>query len=82
MEWQDRAACQHEDPELFFPDGVTPRYAPQIAAAVEVCSGCEVRTQCLRFALDQRLNTGIWGGTTSDQRAQLLRRRTPARHAS
>ena len=75
VDWRERAACLDEDPELFFPDGVTPRYARQIAAAVDVCRSCAVAEDCLEFALDQQLNTGIWAGTTPDQRKVLSRRR-------
>ncbi len=75
MDWRERAACLDEDPELFFPDGVTPRYARQIAAAVEVCEACPVSADCLEFALEQQMNTGIWAGTTPDQRKAIIRRR-------
>lgn len=81
MDWRNDAACLAEDPELFFPDGWTPRYARQIAAAVEVCRGCAVAEDCLRFALDQQLTAGIWGGLTPDQR-KVAARRLPAARAS
>ena len=72
MSWQAQAACLDEDPELFFPDGETPRYAPQIRAAVRVCTSCEVREDCLDFALSTGQGLGIWGGLTTTERKALI----------
>lgn len=69
MSWEDRARCTTYDPELFF--------APRARAerrAKAVCAGCPVRDECLEFALDQRVEFGIWGGTTGRERVSLLRR--------
>lgn len=74
MDWRAEAACLDEDPELFFPDGESPRYAHQIAAAREVCEGCAVTRPCLEFALRTDQNGGIWAGTTPSQRTALRRR--------
>ncbi len=44
--WQDQANCLGVDPDLFFPErGASTREAK------EVCRGCEVRQQCLDYAL-------------------------------
>ena len=37
--------------------------------------GCEVRTECLADALDNRVEFGVWGGMTERERRALLRRR-------
>ncbi|MTV27072.1 WhiB family transcriptional regulator [Nitriliruptoraceae bacterium ZYF776] len=74
MDWRPQAACLDEDPELFFPDGESPRYAHQIEAARQVCAGCAVREPCLDFALRTEQNGGIWAGTTPGQRTALRRR--------
>src|SRR3954467_12777307 len=43
--------------------------------AKAVCTGCPVRTECLAYALDERIEHGIWGGMTERDRRALLRRR-------
>lgn len=40
--------------------------------ARRLCGGCEVRTECLAYALTNN-ETGIWGGTNDDERRQLRR---------
>ncbi|MFU8841216.1 MAG: WhiB family transcriptional regulator [Nitriliruptoraceae bacterium] len=69
--WRSDAACLSEDPELFFPEGESDRYAGQIRAALEVCAACDVADACLRFAIETEQRTGIWGGTTAGQRRGL-----------
>ncbi|MFO7779259.1 MAG: WhiB family transcriptional regulator [Nitriliruptoraceae bacterium] len=69
--WRNAAACLDEDPELFFPEGESERYAPQIDAAISVCATCEVAEPCLRYALETEQRSGIWGGTTATARREL-----------
>ena len=75
MDWRTRAACSTEDPELFFPIGTTGPAVEQVEAAKRVCSGCEVREDCLEFALASNQEAGIWGGLTEDERRTLKRAR-------
>jgi WhiB family redox-sensing transcriptional regulator len=68
-EWQDRALCAETDPEAFFPEkGGSTREAKRI------CGGCEVRAQCLEFALAHDERFGIWGGLSERERRRLKRR--------
>ena len=54
------------DPEVFFPlRGATMQYQE----ALEICSGCPVRGECLQANLDEPV--GIWGGTTGRQRKRI-----------
>jgi len=73
-DWRHRAACRDEDPELFFPISEVGPGARQTAEAKAVCARCPVREQCLRHALDNGLNDGIFGGTTERERRALTRR--------
>lgn len=67
--WQERALCAQTDPETFFPEkGGSTRQAKQI------CSGCEVRGDCLKYALDNDERFGIWGGLSERERRRLTRR--------
>ncbi len=69
--WRNDAACLDEDPELFFPEGESERYQRQIDAALEVCGICPVVDDCLSYALEADQRTGIWGGTTGEQRRRI-----------
>lgn len=73
MEWLEKAACTEEDPELFFPVGTAGPAARDTAAAKEVCAQCEVRVQCLAWALKAG-ESGVWGGTCAEERADLRRK--------
>ena len=68
--WQERANCLGVDPDLFFPErGASTREAKG------VCRGCEVRTECLEYALDHGEKIGIWGGLSERERRRVRRQR-------
>ena len=75
MEWVHRARCKDEDPELFFPVGTTGPAATQINAAKAICMRCEVRTECLEWAMATAQDAGVWGGLSEDERRSLRRAR-------
>jgi WhiB family redox-sensing transcriptional regulator len=41
------------------------------------CGDCPVRPECLMEALVNRIEWGIWGGTTERQRRRMLRQGQP-----
>ena len=64
--WRLNALCAETDPEAFFPEkGGSTREAKR------VCSGCEVRVECLEFALASDERFGIWGGLSERERRRL-----------
>jgi WhiB family transcriptional regulator, redox-sensing transcriptional regulator len=64
--WQDRALCAETDPEAFFPEkGGSTREAKK------VCLTCEVRSECLDYALANDERFGIWGGLSERERRRL-----------
>ncbi len=68
QEWQERALCAQTDPEAFFPEkGGSTREAKRI------CQGCEVRAECLEYALAHDERFGIWGGLSERERRRLKR---------
>ena len=79
MDWRSRSACHDEDPELFFPIGNTGPAILQIEEAKQVCRRCEVREQCLAWALEAGQDHGVWGGLSEDERRALKRRKARAR---
>ena len=80
--WRDEAACRDTDPDLFFPVGTTGLAVDQIASAKAVCGSCPVRTQCLEFALFTNQDSGVWGGTSEDERRKLRRAWVKGRRAA
>jgi WhiB family redox-sensing transcriptional regulator len=80
MEWLHRARCRDEDPEVFFPIGNTGPAAQQIDVAKAICVGCEVRQDCLEWAMATGQDAGVWGGLSEDERRALrrARKRQPA----
>lgn len=74
MDWRHRAVCLDEDPELFFPIGNTGPAIMQIEEAKQVCRRCDVREQCLAWALEAGQDHGVWGGLSEDERRALKRR--------
>lgn len=71
--WRHQATCRDTDPELFFPIGTTGQALLQIAKAKSVCCECPVHVECLQFALETNQDTGIWGGTSEEERRQMRR---------
>ena len=69
--WRDHALCRDTDPDLFFPVGTTGPAIEQIEAAKAVCNECEARQPCLEFALTTNQDSGIWGGTSEEERRKL-----------
>jgi WhiB family redox-sensing transcriptional regulator len=72
-DWRDVAACQDTDPDLFFPVGTTGPAIEQIESAKAVCDTCEAKTPCLEFALMTNQDSGVWGGTSEEERRKLRR---------
>lgn len=66
LAWQADALCAQTDPEAFFPEkGGSTREAKR------VCEGCEVRSECLDYALANDERFGIWGGLSERERRRL-----------
>lgn len=75
MRWRERAACLRvDDPDLFFPIGISGLTFVQVDEAKAVCHRCPVMEQCLDWALYARHVEGIWGGTTESERRAMRRR--------
>ena len=67
--WQAVALCAQTDPEAFFPEkGGSTREAKS------VCKVCEVKNECLEYALTHDERYGIWGGLSERERRKLRRR--------
>ena len=69
LSWHADALCAQTDPEAFFPEkGGSTRDAKRI------CTGCNVKAQCLEYALANDERFGIWGGLSERERRKLKKR--------
>lgn len=74
-DWMRDAACQsYETRSDFFPEHRWNDRSGKLAQAraLAVCEQCLVTEECLSYAIKTRA-VGIWGGTTADQRTQLVK---------
>lgn len=71
--WMSRSACRRVDPELFFPSAADIAAPLQAKEAKAVCAHCQVRGECLAYALATRQTHGVWGGTTENERRTMAR---------
>lgn len=68
--WMQRGSCAHEPPSTFFPsDGVG------VEVARRICATCPEKERCLEYALEHRIEHGVWGGCSERERRRILRRR-------
>ena len=66
LSWQADALCAQTDPEAFFPEkGGSTREAKK------VCLSCDVRAECLEYALENDERFGIWGGLSERERRRV-----------
>jgi len=69
-EWMAVGNCRVEPPAIFFPsDGVG------VEIAKRICVDCSVKQPCLEYALENRIDHGVWGGTSERQRRRILKKR-------
>ena len=66
--WMAIGKCKEMPPGLFFPsDGVG------VDRARRICRTCQVKSDCLEYALVQRIDHGVWGGTSERERKRILK---------
>ena len=69
-DWMSEGNCNKVPPATFFPsDGVG------VDAARKICHDCPVKRSCLEYALANRIDHGVWGGTSERERRRILRQR-------
>ena len=76
--WQLRAACRGPHAAVFFPPPRFERKHERLAReadAKSICLACDVREECLEYALAIREPHGIWGGLNENERKLLLTQR-------
>ena len=68
--WMLEGSCRGADTRAFFPSN-----GLGVEAAQRICNDCEVRVQCLEYALLNRIEQGVWGGASERERRRILRGR-------
>lgn len=66
--WLGLGLCAETDPEVFFPEK-----GGSTARAKMICRGCEVRGECLEYALERDERFGVWGGLSERERRRMKR---------
>ena len=70
LAWQEKANCKGANADLFFPErGASTRKAKGI------CAACQVRIECLEYALTEGEKFGIWGGLSERERRRIRKQR-------
>lgn len=64
-----QAACAQEDPTIFFPEAKD--YFETVREAKSICATCPFSKACMMFAIDNGINSGIWGGAIYPERKHL-----------
>ncbi|MCZ7629104.1 MAG: WhiB family transcriptional regulator [Microthrixaceae bacterium] len=59
--------CAHKAPSLFFP-----LRRCGCGEGQGSLRGCPVATQCLEYAIENRIDHGVWGGTSERQRRRII----------
>jgi WhiB family redox-sensing transcriptional regulator len=80
-EWHEQARCADKPQEWFFGGEEQPgkaRHRPslsmsEVRRAKAVCFLCPVQMECLDYALTHHEEFGVWGGSTSRDRARYWR---------
>ncbi|MFA5566546.1 MAG: WhiB family transcriptional regulator [Acidimicrobiia bacterium] len=68
--WMSQGLCANYPPTTFFPsDGAG------VEVARKICAECPVAETCLEYALVNRIDHGVWGGTSERQRRRILKAR-------
>jgi WhiB family redox-sensing transcriptional regulator len=68
--WMAKGNCRDYSPSVFFPsDGVG------VDRARKICATCSQIQPCLEYALENRIDHGVWGGTSERERRRILKRR-------
>jgi len=70
LNWMSDGSCRDYPPSVFFPsDGVG------VDVARKICASCPVLATCKEYALENRIDHGVWGGCSERERRRILKGR-------
>lgn len=68
-DWRNHAACKGEDSSIFYlEDGQRPSKKLR-----DMCANCQVRVECLHYAIKNNEQYGIWGGLGHRKRLEYAK---------
>ena len=71
-EWKQDASCLNLDSTIFLPSDIRGRsISKNYQIAKQYCYECPVRTECLAYSLVHKLDLGVFGGLTPEERKGL-----------
>jgi WhiB family transcriptional regulator, redox-sensing transcriptional regulator len=78
--WMEVGRCAGYGDDTMFPEGDATREIPvaptlrkiALEEAKAVCSGCQVISECLAYAMANGEPAGVWGGLDAKERDALL----------
>jgi WhiB family redox-sensing transcriptional regulator len=73
-DWMIKGKCKDLDPAIFFPNDWV-----GVQVAQRICAECPVKSPCLEYALQNRVDHGVWGGASERERRRILRKRRLAK---
>ena len=73
--WSEFAACKNQPIELFYP-----KSGRRPTRALAICGTCDVKSECLEYALEHHQHWGVWGDMTERQRFEEKRQRRQLEH--
>lgn len=66
--WRVFAECEKAGNVAFFANASNKQ---ALKIALSFCDVCAVKRECLRFAIDNEILEGVWGGLTAKQRKTI-----------
>ncbi len=72
IEWMRSASCGGLGVDDFFFPEQGDHNSMIVTLARRICFACPVQLDCLRYAIENSIQHGIWGGFTVDERKLLL----------
>lgn len=67
--WTRDAVCATVDVDLWF----STEDLASIREAKRLCGTCPAKNDCLKHAIEQREEWGVWGGLSAKERARLMK---------
>lgn len=81
-DWMERGNCARTNDRRFFSDSGSTAQADQNAVRKEFCNSCPVKTECLNYAIDNRIDNGVWGGASERERRRIRKNRARGTRSS
>jgi WhiB family redox-sensing transcriptional regulator len=71
--WMVDGICHPDHVPRHHPNVWFPNDGAGVLHAQRLCSVCPVQVECLEYALDLRINHGVWGGESERGRRVILK---------